>query len=221
MEYKTELHCHSKDASGCASESAEGIVEKYLKYGYSTVVLTNHFVCPSPERWHEEVEKHYNAYDKLVKAADGKLNILMGMEFRCSDLNNDYLGFGFDRDYIENFDPALMSNIEYFSKKFMEDGNLLIWAHPFRWMMTMIRPWCYEGVEVFNGHMGHTDSKNFLARCLAEHFGKIMTSGSDYHDSDQMPSGGIITNEPVTSEKQLVETLRSRKYKLITKDDPE
>ena len=35
MEYKTELHCHSKDASGCASESAEGIVEKYLKYGYS------------------------------------------------------------------------------------------------------------------------------------------------------------------------------------------
>ena len=33
MKYKTELHCHSRDASGCSSESVEGIFEKYLKYG--------------------------------------------------------------------------------------------------------------------------------------------------------------------------------------------
>ena len=41
--FKTELHCHSIDASPCSTESAESLVDIYLKAGYDTVVLTNHY----------------------------------------------------------------------------------------------------------------------------------------------------------------------------------
>ena len=81
MKYKTELHCHSRDGSGCSSESAEGIVKKYLEYGYSSILLTNHFVSSqstyTPDEWKNKIASKYSAYDKLVSAADGKLNILI------------------------------------------------------------------------------------------------------------------------------------------------
>ena len=40
--YKTELHCHTVEMSGCASETAAAMIDKYVACGYTTVVLTNH-----------------------------------------------------------------------------------------------------------------------------------------------------------------------------------
>lgn len=218
MKYKTELHCHSRDGSGCSSESVEGIVKKYLEYGYSTILLTNHFGPPSDpdnrEAWLNEIASKYAAYEKLVSAADGKLNILMGLEFRCRDNSNDYLGFGFTREYLENLDPHAMKNIRTFSEKVRSDGIYLIQAHPFRFGMVMTNPNYLDGIEVFNGHPGH-QSHNELANALADLYGKTKTSGTDHHDPIHMPRGGIITDEPITSEAELIGALRSGMYELI------
>ena len=54
-----------------------------------------------------------------------------------------------------------------------------------------------------------------IAEAWAEKYGKIKTSGTDHHDPDHQPRGGILTDFPITSEKQLIEVLRSGNYELI------
>ncbi|MBQ2278762.1 MAG: hypothetical protein II333_09350, partial [Clostridia bacterium] len=159
MEYKTELHCHSRDASGCSSESAEGIVRKYTEAGYTTVCLTNHF-CPDSKddddaAWEAKVDKLYRAYDILTEAAGDRLTILMGMELRFSQNSNDYLVFGFDREYLMSHRDIHRMGIGNYIKMAREDGLLTIQAHPFRTGMTVTDPRRVDGIEVFNGHPGH------------------------------------------------------------------
>ncbi|MGN1345382.1 MAG: hypothetical protein ACI4V1_01240, partial [Eubacteriales bacterium] len=130
MEYKTELHCHSRDASGCSHESAEGIVKKYTAAGYTTVCLTNHF-SPAAEddvRWEEKVERLYHAGDLLTEAAGGRLVILMGMELRFHQNANDYLVFGFDRDYLLRHPDLLKMGIGSYIRMARADGLLTIQA---------------------------------------------------------------------------------------------
>lgn len=219
MSYKTELHCHSKDASGCAHESVEGIVEKYLKYGYSTICLTNHFQPTGnfldKDEWMAKIERKYAAYDKLVKAADGQLTILFGLEFRFIQSSNDYLVFGFTREWLENQSPEILKNgIGSFTALARPEGILTIQAHPFRSGMVVTNPNDVDGIEVFNGHPGH-NSRNEIADFWAEKNGKMKTSGTDHHDPAHMPRGGIETDVKITSESQLVEVLKSGNYRLL------
>ena len=216
MKYKTELHCHSRDASGCSHESAEGIAEKYIKAGYTTVFLTNHF-APSggdDENWEAKIEKRYRALELLKNAAGDKLNILMGLEFRFVQNSNDYLVFGFDRDYLISRRDILKMGIHSFTKMAREDGILTIQAHPFRFGMMVTNPNDVDGIEIFNGHPGH-NSNNDIAEAWAKKYGKIMTSGTDHHDPEHLPRGGILTDFPITGEKQLIEVLKSGEYELI------
>jgi len=41
--YKTELHCHTVTVSGCATEDPAVLLEKYIRAGYSSIVVTDHF----------------------------------------------------------------------------------------------------------------------------------------------------------------------------------
>ena len=218
--YKTELHCHTKDASACSNMSAEATVERYLEYGYSTIVVTNHFgafaTMDDRSQWLLHCSKTYPAYDNLVKAAAGRINILLGMEVRFVQNYNDYLVYGgFDREFLENYGGDLLKlGIRDFSKLIHERGGFISHAHPFRYGQTVTAAGFVDGIEVFNGHFKH-DSHNDLAQMWAERYGRIKTSGSDHHDNDHYPDGGIMTDEPITSIGQLISTLRSGEYELI------
>ena len=217
--YKTELHCHSRDASGCSSESVEGITEKYLRYGYITICLTNHFTptgnIDDPAEWAAKIDRKYAAYEKLRDYAGDRLHILMGLEFRFVQNNNDYLVFGFDRDWlIERTGEILKGGIRRFTQIAREDGIFTIHAHPFRHGMVVTPADHVDAIEIFNGHPGH-DSHNDIAEAWAKKYGKIMTSGTDHHNPDHMPDAGIRTAYPITSEKQLIEVLKSGDYSLI------
>lgn len=216
MEYKTELHCHSKDASGCSNESAERIVEKYVSAGYATVCLTNHF-DPSAQdeaHWEEKIDKVYRALELLKDAAGARLHVLMGLEFRFVQNVNDYLVFGFDREYLCSRPDILKMGIRNFTDMARRDGILTIQAHPFRSGMTVVSPEDIDGIEIYNGHPGH-NSNNDIAEAWAVKYGKLMTSGTDHHNRDHLPRGGIVTDFPITSERKLIETLKSGNYRLI------
>lgn len=216
MEYKTELHCHSRDASGCSNESAERIAEKYISAGYTTVCLTNHFDPTSGDdtHWEAKVDRVYHALELLKKAAGSKLNVLMGLEFRFVQNINDYLVFGFDREYLLARPDILKMGIRKFTQMARQDGILTIQAHPFRTGITVTSPEDVDGIEVYNGHPGH-NSNNDIAEAWAAKYGKMMTSGTDHHNTDHFPRGGIVTDFPIKSEKELIETLVSRNYRLI------
>ncbi len=217
--FKTELHLHSRDVSRCARVDVDTIIKKYSDGGYSTVVLTNHFNKGTSndwgcKDWTEFVDMVIGAYNKLKDAAKGKLEVLLGIELRFNENMNDYLVYGITEKFLREHEYIYDMNAYEFSKLAKENSLLFIQAHPFRSGMTVTDPRILDGVEVFNGHMGH-DSRNDIANMWADKFGLIKTSGTDFHYADVPTNAGILTEEKITDISQLVDVIKSGKYTLI------
>ena len=217
--FKTELHCHSSDVSQCARVDAQIITEKFVQAGYSTLVLTNHFNASTYRHlgcssWDEWIEKYVQAYENLRDLTKGRLNILLGAEFRFKENINDYLVFGLTKEFLKKHEYVYDLNIWDFHKLARENGLLVIQAHPFRDGMTITHPDALDGVEVWNGHMGH-NSRNDIAELWADKYGLIKTSGTDFHYADVPANSGILTDFEITDMAQLISTLKSGKYELI------
>ena len=223
MEYKTELHCHTKEISACSSETGAEVAEKYIAHGYTTLVVTNHFEKWSFENrfpgdtWEKKLDYYYDAVDCVREAAGGRLNVLCGQELRLEGDPNDYLIFGADREAYyavpHIFDLRIADVHSYLS----DLGILVIQAHPFRFGMQLTHPSYVDGYEIANGHPGH-HSHNDLAEQWARRFvdyHPIMTTGTDEHEPTHTPNGGILTQKPITSNEELLETLRSGEFELI------
>lgn len=216
--FKTELHCHSKDISECARVSTQEIIDTFVNAGYSTIVLTNHFSSGTMKfvgaaDWCEWVDKYISGYEKLKNDANGKLNILLGMELRFNENCNDYLVFGATEEFLKKHPNIFEMNPHSFHEIAKENGCLFVQAHPFRNGMTVIRPDALDGVEVFNGHFGH-DSRNDIAEAWADKFGLIKTSGTDFHYITSPANGGILTENEITTMDELIEVLKSGNYTL-------
>ena len=225
--YKTELHCHTCEASGCADESAALTVEKYIAHGYTTVVLTNHFGAQEfdedePGAYDAMIDRHLKALKLAEEAAAGRINVLMGMELRIKCNNNDYLVFGATEEVLRKSRPMLDMDIWGAHAYLNDHGAIVIHAHPMRTGSVVTDPESVDGYEVYNGHNDQR-SRNEMAlmwggyaRALRRSV--ILTSGSDKHDRHHVPDAGIYTDVPITSVRQLVEVLESGKYRLIRGD---
>ena len=218
MKYKTELHTHTLLVSPCADTPLEEVVRRYADAGYSTVVVTDHYcdlVIDNVEAdWTQKMEHYLSGYRAMKEAARGTFNVLLGCELRFLENVNDYLVFGMDEEFLHTHPELHKMSLKSFSAFAKEHGLLLVQAHPFRNRMTMVDPRLLDGVEAFNGHYSH-ESKNYLANELANRYGLIKTSGTDFHHPTQQPAGGIITDEPITSVTQLIEILKQGNYTLI------
>ena len=221
--FKTELHCHSAEVSNCAHAYADYIVDRYISEGYSTIVLTNHFnketfknkrfdMLDAP--WDEKVDYFMNGYHKMVEAAAGRINIILGMELRFFCEINDYLVYGITEEFLRAHPEMMDSNPKEFSPVVRDAGMLFIQAHPFRNGMKITNPAYLDGVEVNNGHTGH-DSRNDIAYAWAEKFGLIKTSGTDFHDVTHVCGSGIATESEIKTTEDLLETLKSGKYEIM------
>ncbi len=221
--YKTEMHCHTAGVSECASCTPERTVEEYLRYGYSSLVVTDHLnectfsnprIAGAGDR--ELAEYFLEGYRKTKKAAGEKLNILLGAEIRFpGEGGTDYLVYGLDESfYTENI--GLYREDKYTAGEAIHKaGGLFFQAHPFRFNMKLCEDWLIDGVEVYNGHPTQF-SHNEIAELWCAQFSKFLPiSGSDHHDVEQCPDAGILTAEPISSEIGLIETLKSRKYRLL------
>ena len=229
MKFKTELHLHSAPVSACGKSYPEEIVQVYLEHGYDTIVLTNHFSRftfknkrigdLSALPWQEKVDYYMKGYHELKEAAEGKINIIFGCELRSNIDENDYLIYGLDEKFLrENEDLYDLPTPEV-SARIRAAGFLFLQAHPFRDNMMMVNPQYLDGIEIFNGNPSQ-DSRNDIARIWADRFGLIGTSGSDYHRTVEGAfAGGILTDEPITSNEQLLTILRSGEFEMIKDND--
>jgi len=219
-QYKTELHAHTREASACADFSAQAVADKYIAAGYTTLVLTNHY---SQTRMKKDLEangiswvEHFiGAYRKMRDYAKGKLNVLLGCEIRFPENDNDYLIFGLTEELLRKYPDMHMMSHKTFSTFARENGLLFVQAHPFRNNMVVVNPKYLDGMEVYNGHFKH-DSRNHLANEHALRNGLIRTSGGDFHHPEHVPGdAGILTDFPITSMEELVQTLKSGQYTLM------
>ena len=218
MQYKTELHTHTEAVSPCADTPLEEVVNRYVKAGYHTVVVTDHYcnivIDNAGESWEQKMDFFCSGYHAIKKLAHGKFNVLLGCELRFTENFNDYLVFGMDEEFLRSYPELHHMTLKSFSAFAKEHGLLVVQAHPFRSRMTVVKPELLDGVEAFNGHIGH-DSKNYLSNELANRYGLIKTSGTDFHHPTQEPVGGIVTEHPITTMQELVTVLRSGHYTLI------
>ena len=101
-----------------------------------------------------------------------------------------------------------------FSALAHQNGLLIYQAHPFRYHMTMVKEQYLDGVEAYNGNARH-DSHNFLTVTWAGYTHLPMTSGSDYHRSQDPCNGGILTDMPITNDDELLAALMTKNYTLL------
>ena len=221
--YKTELHLHTSDGDLYAQHSGDEIVRMYANEGYNTLVITNHYFSPFFTWFKDELEgaDHKRIIDRYLKgyyAAKNEgeklgITVLPGAEVRVKSSANDYLVYGLDeKDF---YDLPILSNLKNLDELVdtIPDHALIVWAHPFRNKCTTFTPDRIFGIEGFN--YGNEPFRNEMAKMFAKHYGKPMTSGSDFHGSNALAKGGIISNKKILTVKDLVEVLKSGEYSLI------
>lgn len=224
--YKTELHTHTSETSNCGHTSAADLVEAYIKEGYSTVVISDHLSTHTYYKydynnmsWDEKIDVFVKGYKAALEASKGRINVLFGMEMRFDeDLTehdlNDYLVFGVTEEFLRSNGDLINMRIETFSELAHKNGLLVYQAHPFRKDMKRVNPALLDGAEIYNGCPRH-NSYNDLAEQWAKENGLKGTSGSDFHELEDVAHGGIITDTEIKTNDDLLEILRSNNYEII------
>lgn len=224
-EFLYEMHFHTKNTSNCAKVKAKDAVEEYIKAGYDGIVVTDHlssstYMKYGRERlpWNKKIDFFLKGYKEAVKTSKGRINVLLGMEirFRTSEGDNDYLVYGLNEEFLYNHPNLLEMNIKNFYELAKENNFLVFQAHPFRFGMKVTNPKFLDGVEIFNGNPRH-NSNNDIAEMWAKKFDLMITSGSDYHEYEDLGTGGIWFSKEITDNKTLVEELKKKEYKLKIK----
>ena len=102
--FSTELHAHSFPVSACGDYSPTEVVEFYKASGVTSLVITNHLnPLWSEGDARERAEEYLSDYKAAKEAAGDDLNVILGIEIRFPENNNDYLVYGVCEDDIKNF----------------------------------------------------------------------------------------------------------------------
>lgn len=220
--YLYEMHFHTKDTSNCAVVSAKDAVEEYIKAGYDGIVVTDHLNDSTYMKkgrkfwsWKKKIDFLLLGYKEAVKAANGRINVLLGVElrFRTSEGDNDYLVYGVTEEFLYSHPFIREMNSKSFYELAKKNGLLVFQAHPFRVGMKVTNPKFLDGIEIFNGNPRHNAS-NDIAEAWAKKYDLMVTSGSDYHEIEDLARGGIWFNKEIKDNKTLVEELNKRDYEI-------
>ena len=219
------MHFHTKNTSNCANVKAKDAVEEYIKAGYDGIIVTDHMSTSTYMKfgrellsWKKKVDFFLRGYKEALETANGRINVLLGMElrFKTSEGENDYLVYGINEEFLYNSPNILNLNSEKFYNVCQKNGFLVFQAHPFRVGMKVTNPKYLDGVEIFNGNPRH-NSSNDIAEAWAKKYDLMVTSGSDYHEYEDLGSGGIWFNKEIKDNKTLVEELKKRDYEIKSK----
>ena len=179
--YTAELHAHTNPASPCGDFPANEVVDFYAAAGVSTLAITNHFNSELTKGdIKENVKIYLNDYRLAKDAAKDDINVVLGIEIRFDESNNDYLVFGIDEDELEFYASLTPYGIENFYKEAKNERNVIIQAHPYRKGVTLAPLNSIDGIEAYNLHPHH-NQKNALAARYARANDLLVTGGSDFH----------------------------------------
>ena len=180
--YTVELHAHTRPVSSCADFTPEEMVEHYSALGVHGVVITNHAQPNSrmtPQN--EWVAFYYNDYRKAKDIGQQcGVHVLLGLEMRFPDSNNDYLVYGADEAFVYKAWDYVNKDLHTFYRDCHSPDRVIVQAHPFRKNMTLANPKDLDGIEVYNMHPNHNSAIAMAAKHHALH-GGIITGGSDFH----------------------------------------
>lgn len=221
MKYKYELHLHTGAVSRCAAIEPERAVELYKEKGYDGIVITDHYSVQTFFDKHllapqKDTDFFIEGYRRALKAAGEDFTVLLGMELRFYGNGNDYLVYGVTPEFLRE-NGNLMT---YYSRRFHElckkNNMIFVQAHPFRPYIFRTNPKYLDGCEVYNAKNKDSGINEKAQKWAEENNMSVLVGGSDFHREKQIDNiSGVITEERIRTNEDLVRILRSGKYEII------
>ena len=178
------------------------------------MVITNHLnPLWSEGDAGERAEEYLSDYKAAKEAAGDDLNVILGIEIRFPENNNDYLVYGVCEDDLKHFISLIPYGIKNFYKEVKTDKNIILQAHPFRKHIELAPLDCIDGIESINMHPNH-HAKPSIAFKYAKENNLIVSGGSDFHHPNQVGVCLMRTKTPITSAEELVSAITSGDYVL-------
>lgn len=206
MRYLYETHTHTKEASACAVCSAVESVHAHKEYGYTGMILTNHFYYGNTAvdrklPWTEWVHAFCAPFETARE--EGKrigLQVFFGWE-SCYR-GTEFLIYGLSGGWLLEHPEIRDCSIEEQYALVHEGGGIVVHPHPFREedYIPEIRlfPQFVDGVEGYNATHCSPKSTAHInplfdvrARAYAEEHNLPVTAGSDTH-SVKLFGGGMV-----------------------------
>jgi histidinol phosphatase-like PHP family hydrolase len=216
MKYILDTHVHTKEVSPCSDVYAEDMVDLYVKSGYNGVIITDHYYRGYFERilgdmpWDQKIRAYLKGYVTAKSYAANKgMDVFLSMEITFNESNRDYLIYGITEDLLlENPRLYALSASEF--KKIAKTNSLfIVQAHPFRPDLDHPDPDFIDAVEVFNGNRRHFSNNTQALKFAAKH-GLPGTSGSDFHKTEDLATGGMILPYRIKELKELIGLLQDK-----------
>lgn len=212
MGYLYETHTHTREASACARCSAVESVHAHKEYGYTGMVLTNHFYYgnTSVDRklpWEEWVHAYCAPYH-MAKAEGDKIGLQVFFGWEAGYQGTEFLVYGLSEEWLLLHPEIRDCTIEEQYRLVHEGGGIIIHPHPFREedYIPQIRlfPKWIDGVEGYNAshcskksHSHVNPEFDVKARAYAEKYDFPMTAGSDTHRAELL-GGGMVFSRRLT-----------------------
>lgn len=220
--YQYETHLHTTPVSRCAKADVRENLTFYKQLGYAGVFITNHFIDGNINidrslPYEDRIAFYFSDYEAAVEIGK-KLELAVFCGVEMSYGGTDFLVYGLDKAwYLAH--PELEGMKKSALLPFlMENGALIIQAHPFREARYIdhirLYPRCVHGVEIYNAC--RTDFENTLAEQYAENYGLLPFAGTDNHIAGmQIALAGIETDTPLADEADFVSRVKAGAIRLF------
>ena len=221
MKYKYELHCHTGAVSRCASLSPERAVELYKEKGYDGIVITDHYSCQTFLDRHmfapqKENEFFLDGYRRALAAAGEEFTVLLGMELRFYGNGNDYLVYGLTPEFLYENKNLMTIYPRRFHRLCRQNNMIFVQAHPFRPYIFRTNPKYLDGCEVYNAKNKNSGINEKAEKWANDNNMQVRVGGSDMHRESQFDNiSGILTNEIIRTNGDLIRILRSGEFEII------
>lgn len=220
MYYKIETHLHTSQVSQCAPDSAEMLVEAFVKAGYDAIIVTDHFVTDRDDiagkSWEELVQLQQKGYLAAVKAAEGTgLKVFFSWEMSRAR-GEDYLTYGLTPQFLLEHPELPSLTTQEYCRVCREAGGFIIRAHPYRQCSYIlsnptIDETIVDGIEMVNGAWNDRSNNNAqVFEWAMAHPHVPRSSGTDIHTVSFCGTSGIALTQPLTSLEQFAQAIRDR-----------
>ncbi|MDF2908433.1 MAG: transposase [Herbinix sp.] len=213
--FKIDTHVHTVETSSCARIEAKETVRLYKESGYQGVIITDHYYDYYFNNliglsWDEKIDQFLRGYHHATEEGSKLgLKVFLGLEIRFTENPNDYLVYGITEQFLKEHRELYTLGLTGFKKLIEKEDILIIQAHPFRKHMIVASPEDIHGVEIYNGNCRH-DSHNELSLAYAKKHSLMMSSGSDFHELEDLARGGMVFEQEVNTNTDFVNALRDK-----------
>ena len=218
-EFLFDPHTHTAETSKCGHLPAAEVVDRYVRNGFSGLVVTDHLHPEYLSRidkdhdWNKVMDHYLSGYHASRKRGDEVgFQVILGAELRFPENDNDYLVYGIDEDWLRSNPYVCCMSAREFWQKF-HDQVLIIHAHPYRDGNTVVFEDAVHGTEIINGNPRHNNHNDLALDLARRHPDFFRLAGSDTHQAgDEARAGVILPEKPADSfaYKDLIEQRRFR-----------